>query len=85
MLKTVNQENINVKNKTPLQQLIFMRATPFNALINKVFSSMIFLTNLFKKLLINFHFNTMHIKMSCRQKYEISVDYCAPILVSMKG
>lgn len=62
MLKTVNQENINVKNKTPLQQLIFMRATPFSALINKVFSSMIFLTNLFKKLLINFHFNTMHIK-----------------------
>lgn len=62
MLKTVNQENINVKNKIPLQQLIFMRATPFNALINKVFSSMIFLTNLFKKLLINFHFNTMHIK-----------------------
>lgn len=62
MLKTVNQENINVKNKIPLQQLIFMRATPFSALINKVFSSMIFLTNLFKKLLINFHFNTMHIK-----------------------
>ena len=25
------------------------------------------------------------IDMSCRQKYEISVDYCAPILAFMKG